>query len=141
MHYIDEPKEVFEVEPICEELQIAPTYCAMKTRPPSKMCRRHQAMKERIEEVFDQNYRVYGIHKIWKQLRREGKAEEVELATLPYVNWFNSSQLQTEIGDIPPAEFEATYSRQKEDAPEPPKSKRKSLFENQGALTSYMTNL
>jgi putative transposase len=72
--YIDEHKEVFGVEPICAELQIAPsTYYARKTRPPTKMCRRHQAMKERITEVFDQNYRVYGIHKIWKQLRREGE--------------------------------------------------------------------
>jgi putative transposase len=75
VRYIDEHKEVFGVEPICQELQIAPsTYDARKIRPPSKMCRRHQAMKERIEEVFDQNDRVYGIHKIWTQLAREGDA-------------------------------------------------------------------
>lgn len=74
MDYIDDHKEVFGVEPICQELQIAPsTYYARKNRPPSTMCRRHRVMKERITEVFDQNYRVYGIHKIWKQLRREGE--------------------------------------------------------------------
>jgi putative transposase len=74
VRYIDEHKEVFGVEPICKELQIAPsTYYAQKTRPPSKMCLRHEAMKQRIEEVFDQNYRVYGIHKVWKQLGREGE--------------------------------------------------------------------
>jgi putative transposase len=74
VRYIDEHKEVFGVEPICAELQIAPsTYYARKARPPSAMCRRHQAMKERIGQVFEQNYRVYGIHKVWKQLRREGE--------------------------------------------------------------------
>jgi putative transposase len=39
-------------------------------------------------------------------------ADEVELATLPYVDWFNNIRLHTEIGDVPPAEIEATYYRQ-----------------------------
>ncbi len=39
-------------------------------------------------------------------------AEELELATLLYVEWFNTSRLHGEIGDRPPAEFEANHYRQ-----------------------------
>ncbi len=75
MRYIDEHKE-FGVEPICQELQIAPsTYYARKSRSVSKMAKRHEEMKPKIEKTFDQdNYRVYGVHKIWKQMNRQGDA-------------------------------------------------------------------
>ena len=48
-------------------------------------------------------------------IRRHGPwrtLEEVELATLGYIDWFNHHRLHGEIGDIPPAELEATYYRQ-----------------------------
>ncbi len=35
--------------------------------------------------------------------------EEVEFATLEWVDWFNHQRLLEPIGDIPPAEFEAMY--------------------------------
>jgi transposase InsO family protein len=35
--------------------------------------------------------------------------EEVEFATLEWVDWFNNRRLLSSIGDIPPAEFEAMY--------------------------------
>ncbi len=35
--------------------------------------------------------------------------EEVEFATLEWVGWFNHRRLLEQIGDIPPAEFEAMY--------------------------------
>jgi putative transposase len=35
--------------------------------------------------------------------------EQVELATLEYIDWWNNRRLHTEIGDIPPAEMEAMY--------------------------------
>ena len=35
--------------------------------------------------------------------------EEVEFATLEWVNWFNHRRLFSSIGDVPPAEFEAMY--------------------------------
>ena len=35
--------------------------------------------------------------------------EEVEFATLEWVDWFNNKRLLEPIGDIPPAEFEAMY--------------------------------
>jgi putative transposase len=37
--------------------------------------------------------------------------EDVELATLSWVHWFNTARLLEPIGNIPPAEFEANYYR------------------------------
>ena len=45
----------------------------------------------------------------WKSL------EEVEFATLEWVDWFNNQRLLEPIGDIPPAEFEAMYYERQED--------------------------
>jgi putative transposase len=39
-------------------------------------------------------------------------AEQVELATLEYVDWFNHRRLYESCGDIPPAELEDGYYRQ-----------------------------
>jgi transposase InsO family protein len=36
--------------------------------------------------------------------------EEVEFATLEWVDWFNNQRLLEPIGDIPPAELEALYN-------------------------------
>lgn len=36
-------------------------------------------------------------------------AEHVELATLTYIEWFNTRRLHSEIGNVPPAEAEADY--------------------------------
>jgi putative transposase len=38
--------------------------------------------------------------------------EDVEWATLTYIDWFNNRRLHGEIGMIPPTEFEAVYHRQ-----------------------------
>jgi hypothetical protein len=45
--------------------------------------------------------------------------EEVEFATLEWVDWFNHRRLLEPIGDIAPAEFEAMYC-ESQDAPESP---------------------
>jgi putative transposase len=39
-------------------------------------------------------------------------AEQIELATLDYVDWFNQRRLFEACGDIPPAELEQHYYRQ-----------------------------
>jgi len=45
--------------------------------------------------------------------------EEVEFATLEWVDWFNNRRLLSSIGDVPPAEFEAMYeARQQSQAME-----------------------
>ncbi|ETZ56913.1 hypothetical protein X425_00317, partial [Mycobacterium avium XTB13-223] len=35
--------------------------------------------------------------------------EDVELATLSWVHWHNTSRLHSYLGDIPPTEFEAAF--------------------------------
>jgi putative transposase len=55
-----------------------------------------------------------GLYKT-ELIRRHGPwrmLEEVELATLAYVDWFNHRRLHGQIGNLPPAELEATYYRQ-----------------------------
>ena len=48
-------------------------------------------------------------------IRRRGPwrtLDDVEIATLEWVDWFNNRRLHTELGDIPPAEHEANHYRQ-----------------------------
>ena len=48
-------------------------------------------------------------------IRRKGPwrtLDDVEIATLEYVDWFNNRRLHTELGDIPPSEHEANHYRQ-----------------------------
>jgi hypothetical protein len=40
--------------------------------------------------------------------------EQVELATLEWVDWFNNRLLFEPIGNIPPVEYEALYYQQQE---------------------------
>ena len=72
--YIDAHKERFGVEPICEQLPIAPsTYYAAKVRPPSNRAVRDEGLKPEIQRVYRESYDgVYGARKVWKQLDREG---------------------------------------------------------------------
>jgi transposase InsO family protein len=54
---------------------------------------------------------IIGLYKT-EVIRRNGpwrNIEEVEFATLEWVDWFNNRRLFGPIGDIPPAEFEAVY--------------------------------
>ena len=41
--------------------------------------------------------------------------EELELATLLWVDWYNTSRLHSSIGDIPPSEYEQNYQQQQND--------------------------
>jgi putative transposase len=51
---------------------------------------------------------LYKAELIWHQGPWVG-LEDVEHATLEYIDWFNSRRLHGELGMIPPAEFEALY--------------------------------
>jgi transposase InsO family protein len=54
---------------------------------------------------------IIGLYKT-EVIRRSGpwrNVEDVEFATLEWVDWFNHRRLLGSIGDIPPAEFEAMY--------------------------------
>ena len=74
-HYIDAHRERFGVEPICQTLQIAPsTYSAVTTRRPSSRRVRDAELKLEVSRVHRDNFRVYGVEKVWRQLLREGIA-------------------------------------------------------------------
>ena len=38
-------------------------------------------------------------------------ADDLELGTLSWVHWFNTTRLHSSIGHVPPAEYETTYYR------------------------------
>jgi putative transposase len=62
-----------------------------------------------------------GLYKT-ELIRRQGPwrgLDDVEFATLEYIDWFNHRRLHSEIGKIPPAELEATYTRQATKEPQP----------------------
>lgn len=69
---------MFGVEPICRVLtghglQVATsTYYAAKSRPPSLRSVRDTELKEHISRVHADNFSVYGVRKVWRQLHREG---------------------------------------------------------------------
>lgn len=76
--FIDEHRAVYGVEPICRVLPIAPsTYHAHAARKvdPSRLPARERRDVELIPEVrrvFAENFGVYGVRKVWRQMKREG---------------------------------------------------------------------
>ena len=63
----------FGVEPICRVMECSPsTYWAARSRPPSERSLRDEFLKPEIRRVHKENYGVYGAHKLWRQLHREG---------------------------------------------------------------------
>ena len=79
IEFIDDHRAAYGVEPICKVLPIAPsTYHARVAQraDPSKLsarARRDIVLKAEVRRVFDANFQVYGVRKIWRQLRREGQ--------------------------------------------------------------------
>ena len=61
-----------------------------------------------LAETINGLYKAEMIHPNgpWRSL------DEVEFATLEWVDWFNNRRLLEPIGYIPPAEFEAMYDQQ-----------------------------
>lgn len=76
--FIDAHRDVHGVEPICRVLPIAPsTYHvhAARAREPERAPlrqKRDTALCQEIRRVFEENFAVYGVRKVWRQLRREG---------------------------------------------------------------------
>ena len=78
--FIDDHRHVYGVGPICRVLPIAPsTYHAHVARrvdpttaPPRE--RRDAELRRHIRRVWDENFQVYGVRKIWRQFGREGLA-------------------------------------------------------------------
>lgn len=76
--FIDAHRGTHGVEPICSLLPIAPStyydHLAKRSDPArlSDLARRDAALQPEIRRVFEDNYQVYGVRKVWRQLRREG---------------------------------------------------------------------
>ncbi len=76
--FIDDHRDQYGVEPICKVLPIAPsTYYARKAAEAdpqqlSERARRDIALRPVIKRVFNENYGVYGVRKVWRQMQREG---------------------------------------------------------------------
>jgi putative transposase len=72
---------------------------------------------------------IIGLYKT-ELVRRRGPwrgIDDVEYATLEWVDWFNHRRLLEPIGHLPPAEFEAAFQRQK-DPSYPARLKQPSLW-------------
>ena len=76
--FIDEHRAVYGVEPICRVLPIAPstyhTHAARRADPSKRpgRSRSDAALAVEIRRVFKENFCVYGVRKVWRQLGREG---------------------------------------------------------------------
>jgi putative transposase len=76
--FIDEHRAVLGVKPICRLLPIAPsTYYEVVAKRTdvgrlSARARNHIAMKVEIRRVFNENFQVYGVRKVWRPLQPEG---------------------------------------------------------------------
>lgn len=78
--FIDEHRTEYGVEPICKILPIAPsTYHerVAQRRDPERLfdcARRDQDLKPEVVRVFTENFGVYGVRKVWRQMNRYGFA-------------------------------------------------------------------
>jgi transposase InsO family protein len=76
--FIDEHREVYGVEPICRVLPIATStyraHAARLTNPSllSDRAKRDAELRPEIRRVWEENFKVYGVRKLWRQLSREG---------------------------------------------------------------------
>jgi len=75
--FIDDHRESYGVEPICNVLPIAPsTYYERKAqgREPERRCaraKRDDVLRAEIKRVWMENHQVYGVVKVWEQLAAE----------------------------------------------------------------------
>ena len=78
MSFIGAHRKEYGVEPICRVLPMAPsTYyehavrCANPEMRPAR-AKRDAELRDRIDRVWRENFRVYGVRKVWRQLTRDG---------------------------------------------------------------------
>lgn len=76
--FIDDHRAEYGVEPICRVLPIAPStfyeHLAVARDPDraSDRAKRDEVLRREVQRVWDQNFKVYGVRKVWHQMRREG---------------------------------------------------------------------
>jgi len=78
MAFIDAHREELGIEPICQELAVAPSsyhqHAARLADPGKRSARaRHDdELKEHIRRVHEDSFGLYGSRKVWRQLLRDG---------------------------------------------------------------------
>jgi transposase InsO family protein len=78
MAFIDKNRSRYGVEPICRVLRVAPSayfrHAARQRDPSLRSARtiRDEALMVQVNRVWQENFRVYGADKVWRQLQREG---------------------------------------------------------------------
>ena len=76
--FIDRHRETYGVEPLCKLLQVAPSgywrHVARQRNPSLRSARaqRDEFLIPQIQRVWQANFQVYGVRKVWRQLHREG---------------------------------------------------------------------
>ncbi len=76
--FIDDYRAAYGVEPICAVLPIAPsTYYEAKAREadPARLpdrAKRDAVLREKIKQIWKENFCVYGVRKVWRELIRTG---------------------------------------------------------------------
>src|SRR5262245_34266995 len=74
VRFIDEHRAAYGVEPICEVLPIAPSVYyehKVRERDPERRparAKRDEALRAHIQRVWDENFEVYGVRKVWHHL-------------------------------------------------------------------------
>jgi putative transposase len=81
VRFIDDHRKRFGVEPICGVLPIAPSvyyqhklWQRLPERRPER-AKRDEEFRAHIQRVWDSNFEVYGVRKVWKHLVNEEKRE------------------------------------------------------------------
>jgi len=75
--FVDQYRDAFGVEPICRQLQIAPSgyrrHVALRHHPEqrSQRVQRDETLIPEIERVWQADLQVYGADKVWRQMNRE----------------------------------------------------------------------
>ena len=78
IEFINREKQRFGIGPICRVLTAhdckiaAATYYARKTRPLSARAVQDALWQPILLALWTVNYRVYGVHKLWKAALRDG---------------------------------------------------------------------
>jgi putative transposase len=76
--FIDGHRDAYGVEPICSVLPIAPStyyeHAARRANPallPAR-AKRDAELRGLVDRMWRENFRVYGVRKVWRQLHRDG---------------------------------------------------------------------
>ena len=77
--FVDNHRDEYGVEPICEMLPIAPStfyeHMARRANPALRSARakRDDELRPEIRRIWEENRRAYGAYKVWRQSHREGR--------------------------------------------------------------------